>query len=224
LRWLRPGCLLRGCWSGVGYWLRHHGAGPAAAPGPSPSATATPSGSPTATPTVGTLAGVWRRLPALPLSGWDSGAVGVWTGTELIVYEQTPTADLPATTVGAALNPATRRWRTLPAIPAPPGRYEGHDSAVWTGRQLLVWGGQTERGGQRTTPPRGYAYDPDTDRWRPLPVSPLRGRVGHTAVWTGGQMLIFGGLPVNAGDGARPLLDGARPLLDGAGYAPARTP
>jgi hypothetical protein len=46
--------------------------------------------------------------------------------------------------------------------------------------------------------------------WRQLAASPLAARVGHSAVWTGGELLIWGGGPI-----------GARPLADGAAYDPA---
>jgi hypothetical protein len=57
-----------------------------------------------------------------------------------------------------------------------------YHTAVWTGGALLVWGW-----------PHGLAYDPASNRWLGLPISPRRGRTGHVAVWTGSQMLIWGG-------------------------------
>src|SRR5205085_3884945 len=62
-------------------------------------------------------------------------------------------------------DPATTRWRTLP--PAPIGPRTQHQ-AVWTGREMVVWGGYA-----RCCPidsvihdPEAAAYDPATDRWR----------------------------------------------------------
>jgi hypothetical protein len=40
-------------------------------------------------------------------------------------------------------------------------------------------------------------------------MSPLRGRIGHVAVWTGSQMLVWGGTPARASDPQRPFSDGA---------------
>ena len=63
---------------------------------------------------------------------------------------------------------------------------------VWTGEELLVWGGATG-----TTEARvrndGAAYDPATNAWRVLPVAPISARFEQTAVWTGTEMIIWGG-------------------------------
>jgi Kelch motif len=45
----------------------------------------------------------------------------------------------------------------------------------------------------RTTRARGAAYDPTADRWRPIAPFPLEAREWHTAVWTGREMLVWGG-------------------------------
>jgi len=83
-------------------------------------------------------------------------------------------------------------------------------AAVWTGRQLLVWGGVTASG---NLPPRGEAYTPAAGTWTALPASPLRGRENPVAVWTGRQMILWGGIR----NGTPP-----REFTDGAGYSPAR--
>jgi hypothetical protein len=85
-------------------------------------------------------------------------------------------------------------------------------TAVWTGEAVLVWGGDEafpkEDDGYRPVDPIGRAdggiYDPVADTWRPLPSAPLAGRFDHVAVWTGAEMLVFGGRDANTafGDGA----------------------
>jgi hypothetical protein len=140
-----------------------------------------------------------------------------WNGHEVLVVggqgpssnEATPYGD------GVAYNPVSNRWRRLPAMDT--GRI-GH-TAVWTGRQLLVWGGRTRTAGSWTAPVHGLAYDRASNRWSPLPRSPLprsplprsplRGRVGHIAVWTGTQMLVWGGTPARESDLGKPVADGA---------------
>ena len=62
---------------------------------------------------------------------------------------------------------------------------------MWTGRQVLFWGGQ---GGPDTTFADGAAYDPASRRWRLLPAAPIGGRTSHEAVWTGKEMIVWGGL------------------------------
>jgi hypothetical protein len=39
----------------------------------------------------------------------------------------------------------------------------------------------------------GAAYDPSTDTWRKLPAAPIAPRRSHVAVWTGSEMVIWGG-------------------------------
>jgi hypothetical protein len=134
-------------------------------------------------------------------------------------WARTPTRSSPSSSVktlqrrptsGVAYDPASNRWRSLPVMQA--GRI-GH-TAVWTGQQLLAWGGQTVRAGSFVAPPHGVAYDPTRNRWSPLPKSPLRGRTGHLAVWTGTQMLIWGGRSIVAD----PSTANPATFVDGAAY------
>ena len=147
----------------------------------------------------------WRRLPPMPTPRTDASAT--WTGTEVLVVggHHGDINGRGLYTDGVAYNPATNRWRRLPSTGA--GRIE--HTEVWTGSQLLVWGGQTIRMGDRTAAPHGMAYDPATDEWLAVPISPLRGRTGHLAVWTGSQMLIWGGTPARWTDPGKPFADGA---------------
>jgi Galactose oxidase, central domain len=99
---------------------------------------------------------------------------------------------------------AAEGWRHLAAAPLSPRI--GH-SAVWTGSQLLLWGGRIPGGGAKAD---GAAYDPARDRWSRLPPAPLAGRFGHAAVWTGTEVLVWGGVrPVRAGRSEVALADGA---------------
>jgi hypothetical protein len=151
----------------------------------------------------------WRRLPPMPEP--RAGATATWTGTEvLVVGGSGPSSKVRPYvrlhTDAVAYNPATNRWRRLPAM-GDTGRTE--HSATWTGRQLLVWGGRTLRDGSWTTPRHGVAYDPVSNRWSAMPKSVLAGRIDHVAVWTGSQLLIWGGQAVKGG-----------PTGDGAAYIP----
>jgi hypothetical protein len=66
-------------------------------------------------------------------------------------------------------------------------------AAVWTGKRLLLWGGETGTPGDFVIPPHGLAYDPKADRWSPLLQAPLKGRLDPLAVWTGHAMIVWGG-------------------------------
>lgn len=88
-------------------------------------------------------------------------------------------------------------------------------AGVWTGSELLVWGGQSCAGElcPLERAPRladGAAYDPARDRWRRMADSPLEGRDSPASVWTGRELLVWGGSGRTG------------PLDDGAAYDPAR--
>jgi|GEM_PF-2387357 len=78
-------------------------------------------------------------------------------------------------------------WQTF--IPSP---RQGH-SAIWTGNEMIVWGGF----GSESDPVfynDGFKYNPITDNWHPINIENApKGRVNHTAVWTGTEMVIWGG-------------------------------
>jgi N-acetylneuraminic acid mutarotase len=90
-------------------------------------------------------------------------------------------------------------WRELPPSPL---LARADYAAVWTGREMLVWGGNS---GERSYAD-GAAYDPDRNRWRRLAPAPLAPRSRATAVWTGREMLLWGG---DAGGGVHRFGDGA---------------
>jgi hypothetical protein len=108
---------------------------------------------------------------------------------------------------GASYDPALDRWSDVP--PAPLVDRRGHD-AIWTGSEMIVWGGTTA-----ILPPReiawdGAAYDPQDKAWRKLPDAPIGPRTGPEVVWTGTEMLVLGGFLDTVDD----------PLSDGAAYNP----
>lgn len=72
---------------------------------------------------------------------------------------------------------------------------EGRSGAAsaWTGKELLVWGGVTFNGSENRWLADGAALDPVANRWRPLPAAPLVARGDPAAVWTGSEMLVWGG-------------------------------
>lgn len=63
-------------------------------------------------------------------------------------------------------------------------------ASVWTGTELLVWGGLTPENEWLAD---GAALDPVANRWRPLPRAPIAARGYPAAVWTGTEMLLWGG-------------------------------
>jgi hypothetical protein len=102
----------------------------------------------------------WRELPPAPFA--LNEATVAWTGDELVVLGARLDGNNWSDTEharGAAFDPATSEWRVLPPYPFSPQA----STAVWTGRELVVWDYEL----------RSAAYDPASDRWRPLPDLPL---------------------------------------------------
>jgi hypothetical protein len=124
----------------------------------------------------------WRDLPRAPLAG--AYAQVVWTGSEAIFLGL---AGSKHRFQGEAYEPASESWRRIAA--APLGSARGA-VALWTGDEVIVWGG-----GRRGTgrPRKGAVYDPVGDRWRRTSRAPIGLNLAH-AVWTGDEMLVFGSL------------------------------
>jgi N-acetylneuraminic acid mutarotase len=89
-----------------------------------------------------------------------------------------------------AFDPRTNRWRRLPGSPLL-SVHEGHGLVVWTGRELIGWGG----GCCGDAFSDGVAFNPATNRWRALAPTPLAGSQQPIGAWTGRELIIFvGGL------------------------------
>lgn len=91
---------------------------------------------------------------------------------------------------------------------APPPESRTDAVTVWSGRSssgrdLIMWGGYSGYGG--AVHDNGYSWNPDTNAWTPMAESPLAGRAGAGATFTGSEIVIWGGY----GEGQSPLGDGA---------------
>jgi hypothetical protein len=85
-------------------------------------------------------------------------------------------------------------WTATSITNVPIGRF-GH-TAVWTGTEMIVWGG----GYDNTILNTGGRYDPATDSWTATSTTGApSARSGHTAVWTGTEVVVWGGQGDNTG-------------------------
>jgi Kelch motif len=148
--------------------------------------------------------GTWRRLPPMPQR--RGGGTAVWDGKDVVFLGGTQPGSTQPSLRPMAYNPQANRWRLLPVMQF---RREGF-AAVWTGRHILVWGGLSGHPGAWVIPPHGEAYDPAANRWTALPASPLQGRMGAAAAWTGKRMIIWCGyVPGRGGVTAKAYVNGA---------------
>src|SRR5947209_4483592 len=85
-------------------------------------------------------------------------------------------------------------WTATSTTSAPAARYV--HTAVWTGSEMIVWGGQ-DTGGFFNT---GGRYNRGTDSWTATSTtSAPAARDQHTAVWTGSEMIVWGGADSGGG-------------------------
>jgi hypothetical protein len=176
----------------------------------------------------------WRKLAPAPVDGQQS-PIGAWTGRELVIFNGRGPEG--ARVGGAAYNPRTDSWRRIPSLaslrPGSIAVYDGNEIhvlgvrhavfsfnpsndrwrrlprtqlgadglvAAWTGNRLIASGATTA------------AYDSPRNLWTSFSPSPLAPREDAQGVWTGRELIVWGGLvppPADASSSPRYLRDGA---------------
>ena len=148
------------------------------------------------------------------------GHTAVWTGMEMIVWGGSPPPGNSYLNTGGRYDPSTDTWMpTSVGMNVPTAR--SYSSGIWTGTQMIVWGGISDFGYLKT----GGRYTPSTNTWEPTSVGanvPIA-RYFHGVVWTGAQMIIWGGYPyVNSGGRYDPSSDSWTPTSVGANVPAGR--
>jgi len=116
----------------------------------------------------------------------------IWTGEEMIVWGGN---FVNTFSNGAKYNPVSNNWTNTSDINAPSKRT--YHSAVWTGEEMIVWGGRNDETGAYRDD--GGRYNPESDSWDPIisnTVIAPSARSDHSAIWTGNEMIIWGGREV----------------------------
>jgi N-acetylneuraminic acid mutarotase len=134
----------------------------------------------------------WRPISATSGLAPRMESTAIWTGSEMIVFGGVDTTRPGWLSYGdgARYDPFTDTWTPLPADGAPSSR-TAH-TAVWTGERMIVWGGWEAP--SRTLLNTGASFDPGANNWTPLLVDAASsGRMYHAAVWSGTEMIVWGG-------------------------------
>jgi hypothetical protein len=146
----------------------------------------------------------------------------VWTGSRMVVWGGRDAFALTLSTqnTGGAHEPVSGAWTLTDTLTAPPPRMS--HTAVWSGAEMIVWGGRTDLSPGLST---GGRWVFGANAWTPTATSGApSGRHGHTAVWTGTEMVIWGGRGGLGmlGDGRAydPLANSWRALPAGSAPAP----
>ena len=74
----------------------------------------------------------------------------------------------------------------------PPPEIRTGAAQVWTGTQLLIWGGYTGFDEQNVVA-SGLVFDAAEQTWRPTAPAPLESRALMASAWTGSELLGWGG-------------------------------
>jgi N-acetylneuraminic acid mutarotase len=91
---------------------------------------------------------------------------------------------------GARYSPSTNTWIETNATDAPEGRIA--HAAVWTGNEMIVWGGYNHQEGLFLN--TGSRYNPTTDQWAAASnMNAPSSREVSGAIWTGTEMIVWGG-------------------------------
>ena len=188
---LMPGpytALLSGMNNGTGVGLVEVYENPAIGPTPTPSPTPTPV--PTPSPTPCCTDDSWRptALNGVPMARFNP--VSIWTGTEMIVWGGLHPVVLTVYDTGGRYNPETDSWTATSMVNVPDAR--GYSTAIWTGSEMIVWGGANFD--SQSVLNTGGRYDPVSDTWTATNLTNApTARFHHTAVWTGNEMIVWGG-------------------------------
>jgi len=154
----------------------------------------------------------WRTLPTGPaMTGDASGAV--WTGDRAVLFSPSPqlhgSSEKNPLDPGGIYLPKTNKWERMPLAPHAVTATSGHGEPLLAGREIVQWGGALP----------AIAYHLDESRWRSIPVPKIPWRDQPSLVWTGTEIIAWGG------DSCPPTVDcfALMPVEDGVALNPART-
>ena len=147
----------------------------------------------------------WTATSTVDAPSVRSGHCAVWTGNEMIIWGGSVDSFPYYSNTGGRYNPASDSWAAVTVTNAPSGR--SGESAVWTGSEMMVWGGYflDVYSGAESYLATGGRYDPQADSW--ASASPPLGGSKPTGVWTGSEMIAWGGGVSNTGVRYDPATD-----------------
>ena len=145
-------------------------------------------------------ANTWLAITTTGAPSARTDHVAVWTGSRMLIWGGINASGL--LNDGALYDPALNQWSTISLANAPVVRMNA--VAVWAGDRMIVWGGTGESGELDSGGQLLFSNELPTQWLATTTASAPYARIGHTAVWTGDRMMIWGGQ-----SGGTPLNDGA---------------
>jgi hypothetical protein len=141
----------------------------------------------------GSYAEGWTALPAAPSTAFLRY---VWTGSSVIAWDGGLHRSQAGANTAFTFAPGSKTW--TPTSPAPMAGFLS--AAIWTGSEVLYFAGDH-------TGMQVVGFDPARDAWDPLPASPAGPNALSSFMWTGRDVVVFGGM--NASHGVDPGTDQA---------------
>jgi N-acetylneuraminic acid mutarotase len=152
---------------------------------------------------------LWSNASTVNKPGNRHDYSAIWNGSRLIVWGGASGTSL---NTGGMYDPSTDTWTTMSLTSVPAARMK--HTAVWNTatNRMIVWGGSTsDFSGEMNS---GGFFDPVTNTWTGVTSTTNAPsiRSEHTAVWTGTEMIVFGGqfnvgVQLNTGGRYNPLTD-----------------
>ena len=137
------------------------------------------------------LTDTWEPLSTDDAPAARMGHAAVWTGGLMLVWGGQGSGS-SGRADGGRYDPSSDTWMPIAATGAPAGTV--FNTAVWTGSEMIVWGGRDRAGSPSTIFNTGARYDPVLDAWTEISTGGAPdARIAHTAVWTGSEMIVWGG-------------------------------
>ena len=135
--------------------------------------------------------GQWHATSSTNAPTERDRAVAGWTGSRFLIWGGRNSHGRQST--GALYDPATDVWSPLLSDNQPDARYSA--ASVFTPTRVFIWGGATVAS---SGPGSGAILSLDGSgfptSWSAMSTAGAPGaRVGHSAVWTGTKLLIWGG-------------------------------
>ena len=141
------------------------------------------------------VGGILRKEPGtitIATVSWPKAGFDDWWAARMESFSGTLASvagRFARVTVTATTSCDVDTWTRTVGPPDP----RSNQTAVWTGAEMIVWGG-SRSGYIMMYYNTGGRYNPSTDSWTSTSsIGAPFARSGHTAIWTGSEMLVWGG-------------------------------
>jgi N-acetylneuraminic acid mutarotase len=136
----------------------------------------------------------WTATSTVNAPSARTGHTAAWTDSEMIVWGGYVFDGFHNHyfNTGGRYDPDTDTWTATSTTDAPTAR--ALPTGVWTGSEMIVWGGFFDDGVTYFSLNTGGRYNPTTNSWTTTSTMNVSdARYAHTAVWTNDEMIVWGG-------------------------------